>query len=363
MKLKLFKFLLPMFLFNLNNFVFSSENTVNNLSSSNIQNETDLNLNKNFYLLGPGDILNLKLFGAPEFSGEYKILNDGTVTFPLIGNIKINNLSINNASNLIKKLYSDELLNPDLFLTIVFTRPIRVSVVGEVQRPGLYSLTTDEFTQTVGGSQIKNSGLPRVVDAIQKSGGITQDANLTEVFLRRRIEGDKALYKETKINLAELIFEGRHNQNPFLFDGDVIEIGKAKVIDNNLFNIAESNLSPKIIDISIIGEVENPGKYQVMANTPLNAAILQAGGPKLWKANRGDIQLFRINRDGTLIRKKLRINLNKGISSKYNPPLKNGDVISVNKSALSKVSTGLNVVAEPMRDLVTGLTLFRLFND
>ena len=79
--------------------------------------------------------------------------------------------------------------------------------------------------------------------------------------------------------------------------------------------------------------------------------------------NKGNIQLFRIDRNGRLIRKKFRINLSKGISSKFNPPLKNGDVISINKSALAKVGTGLNVFAEPMRDLVTGLTLFKLFND
>ncbi len=359
MKRKYFKLLLTVFLLNFNFFVFAS-NTEQKQTSIN---KNSIDLNKNNYLLGPGDRLNLKLFGAPEFSGEYEILNDGNATFPLIGNIKLNNLSIISASEQLKKLYSNELLNPNLFLNITVTRPIRVSIVGEVKRPGLYSLTTNEITQTVGGTNIKNSGLPRLVDAIQKSGGITQDANLNEVQLLRRIEGDEIKYKETKINLAKLILEGIHNQNPFLFDGDIVKVGKAKVIDNNLLDIAQSNLSPKKITISIIGEIENPGKYEILANTPLNIAILQAGGPKLWKANKGNIQLFRIDRNGRLIRKKFRINLSKGISSKFNPPLKNGDVISINKSALAKVGTGLNVFAEPMRDLVTGLTLFKLFND
>ena len=50
-------------------------------------------LQENQYLLGPGDILELSLFDVPEFSGEYKILNDGKLHLPLIGSILVNNLT------------------------------------------------------------------------------------------------------------------------------------------------------------------------------------------------------------------------------------------------------------------------------
>ena len=55
----------------------------------------DANDNKlliNYYLLGPGDVISLNIFDAPEFNGEYTVLRDGTVTFPLIGTINVSNL-------------------------------------------------------------------------------------------------------------------------------------------------------------------------------------------------------------------------------------------------------------------------------
>ncbi len=50
------------------------------------------------YLLGPGDGLELKLFDAPELSGNLDILNDGTVSLPLIGSVRLTGLSLSQAN-------------------------------------------------------------------------------------------------------------------------------------------------------------------------------------------------------------------------------------------------------------------------
>ena len=180
------------------------------------------------YLLGPGDVLELKLFDAPELSGSLEVLNDGSVALPLVGSVGVSGLTLQQASEGIKQLLGSQLLRPELQLRVVRPRPIRVSVVGAVERPGLYSLSTTEAVQTEGGPTTSISGLPTVVDVIQKAGGITQQADLRSVQLQRRLPGTPTRYKRARLNLLELLLEGDQQQNPFLFDGDTIKIERAE---------------------------------------------------------------------------------------------------------------------------------------
>ena len=137
------------------------------------QNKLNL-LQDNQYLLGAGDILELTLFDVPEFSGDYKILNDGRLYLPLIGSINVNNLALEEASEIIENKFSKELIRPELFLSVKVARPIKVSIIGEIETPGLYSLTNNETTNLEGINQIKNTGLPTIVDAIQRQGYYTK---------------------------------------------------------------------------------------------------------------------------------------------------------------------------------------------
>ena len=320
------------------------------------------NINNSSYLIGPGDIVNLIIYDSKEFSGEYQILNDGSITLPLVGRVSLNYLTLEDANNYLTELYGAQLLRPELYLGLKSARPIKVSLTGEIERPGIYSLTINESVKTQGGPQLKNSGLPTVIDAIQKAGGISQDANLREVILKRRMPGDKFEYKYTKLNLLDLIISGDLSQNLFLFDGDVLEIKKAKVDENQIINISKINISPKTIRVNVIGQVVNQGRIEVEANTPLLQAILQAGGPKPWKANKGNVELIRINKNGTISRNKYVINYNNGVQLSKNPPLINGDTIIVNESLLSKTSGGLNTIVEPVSPLISIFTLLKLLD-
>ena len=317
-------------------------------------------LQENQYLLGPGDILELTLFDVPEFSGEYKILNDGKLYLPLIGSINVNNLDLQEATKIIKSEFSKELIRPELFLSVKVSRPIRVSIIGEIERPGLYSLTNNEQSNLEGVNQINNSGLPTIVDAIQKAGGITQNADLKNITLTRKISGTANNLKQAKLNLLDLILKGDQDQNPFLFDGDVIKLNRAKELPQEIIKIAQANLSPKTIKVNVVGKVQNPGNLNVNANTPLVQAILMAGGPIEWKTNKGNIDLIRINSNGTATKKKYRLSLSEGVSKDKNPPLKDNDIIYVNSTTLNKVSTGLGALTEPIAPIVTGLSLLKL---
>ena len=315
-----------------------------------------------FYFIGPGDILELTIYEAPGFSGSYQVLSDGSVNLPLIGRQVVRYLTLDMASTLIEKNYSTQLLRPELHLKVITPRPINVSLYGEVERPGIYSLTRNESSLLEGAPMIRNNGEPRIIDAIQKAGGITQYTDLQEVVLTRRLPGKESKYKRTSINLLELILNGNHDHNVFLFDGDIIELKKADPIPDKVMQIAQTNLSAKEINVNIIGKVLNPGTRKVDFNTPLTQAILMAGGPLQWKANNGNVELIRINKNGSVLRTKYEINLDYGVSNENNPPLKDNDIVIVNPSLLNIASTGLGAAIEPITPVITALSLFKLLN-
>ena len=312
------------------------------------------------YLLGPGDVLELKLFDAPELSGNLEILNDGTVSLPLLGSVRLTNLTLSQAMPWLTLLYGRQLLRPQLQLKVLKPRPIRVALVGEVERPGIYSLTTSESTQTSGGPTVSVSGLPTVVDAIQKAGGITLSADLRQVSLQRRLSGEQPRFKRANLDLLALVREGDQQQNPFLFDGDTIRVGKASEIVAETIELAAVNLSPKQINVNVVGEVERPGTLPLMANTPLVQAVLSAGGAKSWRANKGRVELVRINRNGTAQRESFALDLSQGASNAKNPPLRDGDTVLVHRSGLAVASDAINAVGAPLSSLANILTLFRL---
>lgn len=310
-------------------------------------------LQKDRYLTGPGDVLELILLDTPELSGEHTVLNDGTIHLPLIGSIFIQNLSIDQVSNLIEDKYSKQLLRPELRLNLKTPRPIMVSLIGEIERPGIYSLSSINET---------NNGLPTIVDALQEAGGITQNTNLRKVEVIRRLPGWEKKYKRTEIDLINLIFEGDHDQNLYLFDGDVIKLTKAEKLSRESLKIAQANLSPSTINVRVIGQVSSPGKIELKANTPLIQAVFSAGGPLAWKANKGNINLVRVNPNGTVIKKKYKINLKANTSLKNNPPLKDGDIVYVRPSKLNTISTGLTAVTAPISPIITAFSLFKLLD-
>ena len=320
-------------------------------------------LQSDVYIIGPGDVLELNLFDAPELSGALDVLNDGSVSLPLVGSVVLSGLTLQQASAWARELLSDQLLRPELQLKVLRPRPIRVSVVGAVERPGLYSLTTTESAQVEGGPSTTLSGLPTLVDAIQKAGGITQQANLRAVQLQRRLPGTPVRYKLARVNLLDLVMEGDQLQNPYLFDGDTIKFDRAEETPSEALELAATNLSPKVIDVNVIGEVNNPGPLQLMANTPLVQAVLAAGGLKNWRANGGNVELLRINRNGSAMLKRFRFEMGSSASSATNPPLRQGDTVRVGRSLLAKGSDAVGAVSEPVSGLVTVWSLFSLINN
>ena len=95
------------------------------------------------------------------------------------------------------------------------------------------------------GKSTRIQTAPTIIEAIQKSGGITQLADLTEIQITRKMPGYNAGFKKAKINLLKAILEGKHEQNPLIFDQDKIYVPKAANISSSQkSNLAATNLSP-----------------------------------------------------------------------------------------------------------------------
>lgn len=355
----IFFFLSPIFLsfISLNSF---AETSKTKYSFNNQDITEDIQLNP--YILGEGDFINIKFFDAPELSGDFPVMNDGSLNIPLIGSVKVSGLTLNKATNLITNLLKDELIRPQIQLNIIKPRPIKVAIVGEINRPGIYSLSIDEKLLNETNPNVLVGGLPTVVDALQKAGGVTERANLRKVTLRRKIVNQNNSFKKASLDLLSLIMEGDHLQNPFLQDGDVIILEQALNEASISMKISSSNLSPSLIKVNVIGQVEKPGQYELKPNTPLIQAVLAAGGPINKKANYKNLELIRINNNGSASLKKITLNLSQGADNSKNPKLKDGDTIKVNSNILANTSDTLKVVTEPVGGLVQIWTLFRLVN-
>jgi polysaccharide export outer membrane protein len=303
----------------------------------------------------------LRFLIESSLTTDLDILNDGTASLPLLGSVRLTGLTLSQASLWLKSLYARQLLRPDLQLIVTRPRPLRVAVVGEVERQGIYSLTTSEASKTEAAVGI--SGLPTLVDAIQKAGGITDQADLRQVVLQRRLPGDRPLFKRTRLNLLALVFDGDQAQNPLLFDGDTIRVIKAEEPVPEAIELSTTTLAPTTISVNVVGEVKGPGRISVPANTPLIQGILAAGGPREWRANTSDVELVRINRNGTATRERFRINYSLGASNAKNPPLRDRDTVIVNRSALAITSDAIGAITQPLSGLVNAWTLLDLIND
>jgi polysaccharide biosynthesis/export protein len=316
------------------------------------------------YILGPGDGLELRFLGLStreDLSGPVQVLSDGTATVPLLGSVRLTGLTLSQASQWLQSLYSQQLLRPELDLSLAQARPLRVSLVGQVERPGLYTLTDREASLSLAPVAI--SGLPTLVDAIQKAGGVTAEADLRQVVLRRRLPGEQVRYRRARVDLLALIQEGDQVQNPILFDGDIIQLPRATEPVIDLSELAVTTIAPQEITVNVVGEVVRPGPVQVKPNTPLVQGVLAAGGGVVQRAKTDRVDLIRINRNGTLTRLAVPLNLSAPASADLNPPLRDGDVVVVYRSNYARLTDGIDAIGRPLTGIASVLTLLRLADD
>jgi polysaccharide biosynthesis/export protein len=149
--------------------------------------------------------------------------------------------------------------------------------------------------------------------------------------------------------------EGDLSQDVVLRDGDSILVPTATdLTPAESTELASATFSPSTINVNVVGEVKVAGVKQLSPNTPLNSAIMASGGFIPTRANTTRLTLIRLNPDGTVSKRDIKINLAENLNSKTNPPLQNGDTVIVGRSGLAGFSDTLGTVLSPF-NAITGI--------
>lgn len=247
-------------------------------------------------------------------------------------------------------------------------QPINVAIVGEVSRPGPYEITgggtatggaTAAVTGTTTGIAAANSasaGPPTVTKAIQVAGGITSMADVRSITIRRPTRSGET--KIINVNLWDMLRTGDISQDVILQDRDTITIPTATAIDPAEAPVlAGASFSPNTIVVNVVGEVVRPGAIPVPPNTPLNQAILAAGGFNT-RAKKSKVDVIRLNPNGSVSKREVEVDLAQGINEQGNPTLRNNDVVIVRRSTIASIGDTLNTVLSPITGFLGFLNLF-----
>lgn len=155
--------------------------------------------------LGPGDIFNLEIVGEKDLPTEYQVASDGTVTVPYIHELEVAGLEPQEVAALVRKRLMERkiLTDPSVVVTVKEYRSKRVTLLGQVQKPGSFPLAPDMT----------------LLQAISLAGGMTSIAQASRVNLTRKTKNGT---KTVVVNVEE-IYEGRAPDIP-LQAGDSVYV-------------------------------------------------------------------------------------------------------------------------------------------
>jgi polysaccharide export outer membrane protein len=260
--------------------------------------------------LGAGDLIEVNVFEVPELTGlKLRIPNSGTIILPLVGAVPAAGHTPSELQALIRdRLREKYLHNPQVSLFVQEHKSQRISVIGAVRTPGVFTLT----------------GQLRLADGLAMAGGLAEDAGPT-LYVIRRVAAELVATStnggaggtESVMTVIDLLglAAGRTELNLPLQAGDVIEVARAGTY-------------------YVGGDVNKPGSYLLKTRTTLAQAHVVAGGVKE-TADWDDYRLYRTYPDG---RREMRVySLNDFENGAPSPELQANDVVVVGKSGTKAV--------------------------
>ncbi|WP_193212023.1 polysaccharide biosynthesis/export family protein [Luteolibacter marinus] len=157
-------------------------------------------------IIGSHDTVEIRVFREDDLTTTGQLSPNGTITMPLIGAVRLAGLSTDGAARVItQKLKDGYLVNPEVSVSIEGRVRRTVTVLGQVQSPGVFELPADRKLT--------------VVEAIGMAGGATRIANTKKITLKRTVRGQAQVYQ---LNLKD-ITRGKASDTT-LREGDVISI-------------------------------------------------------------------------------------------------------------------------------------------
>jgi len=167
------------------------------------------------------NFVHVLIFNVPEYNGEYMLLSDGTVNMPMVGTIRLQGMTISQASEEIASAMGQFLRRPIITISLLRVRPLKIAIAGEVNWPGSYSVDLNR-NQSVN--------IPTVTGAIELAGGITQSADIRRIQVRRtrpytgEVQSSLKSAEIITLDLWQLLQRADLSQDIILRDGDSILI-------------------------------------------------------------------------------------------------------------------------------------------
>ncbi len=252
------------------------------------------------YRLGPEDLLQITLFNVPETEVgatprklEARVGQQGTITLPLLGDIQAAGATTSVLEQRLQELYAKYLRHPQVGVFVKEYHSQRISVIGEVKKPGVFEL----------------SGPKTLIDLLAQAGGVSDKAG-KQIHLYR--QGPKN--RETSIIDLYALTHDVEAVNLPVQSGDVINVPEAAMF---------------FVD----GAVKKPGSFPLNRHYTLTQAVASAGGADFELAQTSNIHIIR--RSDSAEEKTIPVNLNEVQAGTIpDPEIKAEDVIIVPTSAL-----------------------------
>lgn len=254
------------------------------------------------YKINVGDTLSVNVYNQPDLSsGAILVRPDGNASFNGVGELQVAGKTIREATWLLETQVRELVREPRITLTVTEAKPPAVYLAGAVMRPGLLqagantgnsSTSTDtDNKSTTNSTSNANARMDfHLSNVLSAAGGVKLSADLANVTITR--DGD--LYKT--VNLWGLLKQGDTSEDVILQNGDSVYIPELpeQALDDATYKLLLSSaVGPKVFPVRIIGDVKQPGVYELNGTTPyLNSAIAKSGGFN-YGANRKVVALRR----------------------------------------------------------------------
>lgn len=255
------------------------------------------------YVLGPGDTIRVQLFGNVNGIYEFEVTRDGILNLPELGPITVAGLPFSEFRRDLNKRVEQMLIGTQASVTMGELRTIRVFILGDVNRPGSYVV----------------SSLSTVSSALYFSGGISEIGTLRDIQLKR--EGRIV----ARLDLYDLLLRGDTSGDARLQPGDVIFV------------------PPIGPTAGVGGAVRRPAVYELLGDSSVSDVIGLAGGLKP-VAYPASSRIERIDRDNRRIVVSVDVESAEGKSMS----MRDGDTLFV-PEVLPKLERSVTLVGHVYR--------------
>jgi polysaccharide export outer membrane protein len=294
------------------------------------------------YRINVGDILSVNVYNQPDLSNSgILVRSDGNASFNGVGEVQVAGKTIREATELLESQVRELVREPRVTLTVTESKPPSVYLAGAVMHPGMLQAgttnssnngsTTDadgKFSPGGGSTSSASSSRMdfRISSVLAAAGGVKLSADLANVMITRNGQPYKT------INLWDMLKEGNNEADLMLQNGDSVYIPELpeQALDDATYRLLlTSAIGPKTFPVRIIGDVKQPGVYELNGTSPyLNSAIAKGGGFNV-SANRKVVALRRFTSEDKF--STLMINPNK-----HDFMLRPNDVIYVSEQKIYK---------------------------